>query len=52
MDTITVIVIVILLIALGIFAGTQISGGNTSGKAVSTNSYSSQYGGGGCGRAS
>lgn len=49
MDTITIVIIVILLIALGIFVGTQISGGDT-GKVIAGNSYPSQYSGGGCGR--
>ena len=51
METITVIIIVVLLIALGIFVGTQIGGGNTTGRAISnSDSYASQFGGGGCGR--
>ncbi len=49
MDTITIIIIVVLLIALGIFVGTQISGGGT-GRVTAGSPYPSQYGGGGCGR--
>ncbi|GBE20221.1 hypothetical protein BMS3Abin17_00958 [archaeon BMS3Abin17] len=52
MDTTTIVIIVILLIALGIFVGTQLSGNSTGeSNARSYNSYpSQQYGGGGCGR--
>lgn len=50
MDTITVVVIIILLIVAGIFIGTQIGGSSGTGNAIGSNSYPSQYGGGGCGR--
>ncbi len=51
MDTMTLIVIIVLLVALGIFAGTQISGDSIrESSSRSYNSYPSQYGGGGCGR--
>ena len=51
MEATTVIILVILVIVLGIFIGTQVSGGNTTGRAISSsNSYPSQLGGGGCGR--
>jgi uncharacterized protein HemY len=51
METMTIVVIVILLIALGIFVGTQISGNSGTGNVIrSTNSFPSQFSGGGCGR--
>ena len=53
METTTIVVIVILLMALGIFIGTQISGNsvsNSGGDFRSVSQYPSQYGGGGCGR--
>ncbi len=51
MDTITIVIIIILLIALGIFVGTQINGNAVGGvSSQSYNSYPSQYVGGGCGR--
>lgn len=51
MDTITIVIIVILLIALGIFVGTQISGNSVkTSSSGGYNPYPSQYGGGGCGR--
>ncbi len=50
MDTITIVVIIILLIALGIFVGTQIDGNSTGSSVRSFNSYPPQYSGGGCGR--
>ena len=51
MDTITVVIIIILVIALGIFIGTQISGNSVKASdSGSYNPYPSQYGGGGCGR--
>lgn len=51
METTMVIIIIVLVIVLGIFIGTQIGGGNTTGRAISSsNSYPSQFGGGGCGR--
>ena len=49
MDTIVIVLIIILLIAIGIFIGSQMSGGST-GNVVKSNSYPSQYSGGGCGR--
>ena len=51
MDTVTIVIIIIFLIALGIFVGTQISGNSVnSGSSGSYNSYPSQSYGGGCGR--
>ena len=51
MDTTTIVIIVILLIAIGIFVGVQIGGGSTTGNSIkNSNSYPTQYSGGGCGR--
>ena len=50
MDKVVVILIIILLFVLGIYGLSQISGGNNTGESVSSNSYPSQYSGGGCGR--
>ena len=50
MDTLTIIVIVIFLIALGIFVGVQISGNSVRDNSESYSSYPSQASGGGCGR--
>ena len=50
METITIVIIVILLIALGIFVGVQISGNSVRDSSGSYSSYPSQYSGGGCGR--
>ena len=50
LDTMTIIVIVVLLIVGGVFIGTQFVG-KTSSNAVSLPSSQAQYGGGGgCGR--
>jgi len=50
METITIVIIVILLIALGIFVGVQISGNSIRENSGGYNSYPTQYSGGGCGR--
>ena len=51
MDTTTIVIVVILLIALGIFVGIQLSGNSVEeNSARVSNLYPSQYGGGGCGR--
>jgi len=50
MDTITIVIIVILLIALGIFVGTQINVSSTGNNVRNSNLYPNQYSGGGCGR--
>jgi hypothetical protein len=49
MDTITIVLIIVLLVVLGIFAFTQISPGGTTGRVTGGNAPQ-YYGGGGCGR--
>jgi len=48
MDTVVVILLIILVIMLGIFVLSSLSG-DPAGR-VTGNQYPSQYGGGGCGR--
>ena len=51
METITVVIVIILLIAMGIFVGTQITGNSIGGgSAKSYSSFPAQASGGGCGR--
>lgn len=50
MDTTAIVILVLFLMALGIFIGFQMNDGGVTGNVAQFNSYPSQVSGGGCGR--